>query len=679
MNALSQLLSSSWIQSIGWTLLHSLWQGLVCFALVALALRSIPSKYSGLRYSISTAGLLLLFSASVVTFLQVQPAAPSTTAMESVFSESLHVIKVSVDTISLSNIVQILTGILHRSLPFLVIAWGIGAFAFTLKVLGGYWYINSIRTNATPLDNFWNDRVQSLASTLAIRRFVLLAESPFVQAPIVIGYLKPVILMPVGLISGLSIDQVESILIHELIHIRRGDYIVNIIQSFLEALFFFNPFVWIISSLVRREREHCCDDTVVKIQGKPLVYVHALATLEEARLARMALAVSLADNKNHLLHRIKRIMEKSVQNYSGREKIVPLVLLIVGLMCASWLTIQSRDKKGNGNDDGSQIATLTPDTSKKKKNSVYYKRSKTVVDEDGDTEVSITEEGDADDTSFNIHFIDEIDVIPPVADIDFPEAPEPPDMDFAMPVPAIDAIIDANFFSEPPSPAGFPTPVIPPFPPIHFNLEHDTIPGEWDNDQSWDEFSKEFEREFREKFEDFYKKHEGEMNEIFEKLQEKLDDEGQASIRRNAEKLAERYAEFAEKQKGPFREVEDLADVQEMTRQDAFKQNEIARNNQQKQSRNMEEAVVWDKQHEYHMKRMEAEMKALEKRMHEYEEQLKDQLIKDGYLGAKEKMNTINITNETIEVNGKKIKEEDVKKYRSLLRRLDTPAPGRRE
>lgn len=675
MNALSQLLSSSWIQAIGWTLLHSLWQGLVCFTLVALALRSIPTKYSGLRYSIATAGLLLLFSASVVTFFQVQPEAPSTAVTESVFSESLHVIKISVDTISLSGLVRMLTAIL----PFIVIAWGIGAFAFSLKVMGGYWYINNIRTNATPLDNFWSDRVQALASALTIRRFVLLAESPFVQAPVVIGYLKPVILMPVGLISGLSIDQVESILIHELIHIRRGDYLVNIIQSFLEALFFFNPFVWIISSLVRREREHCCDDTVVKIQGKPLVYVHALATLEEARLARTALAVSLADNKNHLLHRIKRIMEKSVQNYSGREKIVPLLLLIAGLMCASWLTIQSRDNK-SGADDGSQVATLASDTSKKKKHSVYYKRSKTVVDENGDTEVNITEErDDDDDTSFSIHFNDEIDVIPPVADIDLPEAPEPPDMDFGMPVPVPDAIIDVNFFSEPLPPGGLTAPAIPPFPPMHFNLEYDTVPGEWGNAHSWDEFGKEFEREFKEKFEDFYKKHEGEMNEMFEKLQEKFDDEGQASMRKSAEELAERYAELAEKQMGLFSEAADMANVQEIKRQEAFRQRDIARSNQQKLSRHMEEGVAWDKQHENSMRRMEADLKALEKRMHEYEKQLKDQLIKDGYLGANEEMNTINVNDETIEVNGKKVKEQDVKKYRNLLRKFDAPAPGRRE
>ena len=681
MNALSQLLSSSWIQAIGWTLLHSLWQGLVCFTLVALALRSIPSKYSGLRYKISTAGLLLLFIASVVTFFQVQPASSTTTLTESVFSEPLQFIRISVDTISLSSLLQMLTGMLQASLPFIVVAWIIGAFAFSLRVLGGYWYVNNIRTNAIPLNNSWAVRVQTLASALGVGQFVSLAESPLVQAPVVIGYLKPVILMPVGLISGLSTDQVESILIHELIHIRRGDYIVNIIQSLLESLFFFNPFVWIISSFIRREREHCCDDTVIKIQGKPLAYVHALATLEEARLARTALTVSFADNKNHLLHRIKRIMEKSVQNYSGREKVVPLLLLIVGLMCASWLTIQSRDKKNNVSDDGLQIASLTSDTTKKKKNSVYYKRSKTVVDENGDTQTTITEESDSDDTSFNIHFTDEIDVIPPVADIDLPEVPEPPDMDLNIPMLPIDAIIDVNFFSEPPSLAELPTPMIPPFPPMYFNLEHDTIPGEWHKQKSWDEFNNEFEKNFKEKFEDFYNKHEEEMNKMFEELKERFDDEeSHASMRRNAEELAERHAKFAEKQRGPFREIVDEADVQAMKHQDAFrKQDDLARVNQQKVSRNMEEGVVWEKQHEYHMKKMEADMKELEKRMKDYEVQLKDQLVKDGYLGANEKMSTINITDGTIEVNGKKVKEEDMQKYRSLRRKLDKPAPGRRE
>ena len=118
-------------------------------------------------------------------------------------------------------------------------------------------------------------------------------------------------------------------------------------QSFMEAIYFFNPFVWMISGIIRQEREHCCDDAVVKFYGNPLAYVRALATLEETRFSKSGLALSFAQDKNQLLNRIKRIMEKSVTTYSGRERIIPVALLIIGLICASWLTIQSREAEGN--------------------------------------------------------------------------------------------------------------------------------------------------------------------------------------------------------------------------------------------------------------------------------------------------------------------------------------------
>src|SRR5690606_8513761 len=103
----------------------------------------------------------------------------------------------------------------------------------------------------------------------------------------------------------------------------RHDYIINLFQSLLETIFFFNPFVWMISSAIRREREFCCDDEVVRRNGSPLTYAKALAQLEEIRHSKPVFALSLAENKNQLLNRIKRIMEKSAKNYSGRERIIP--------------------------------------------------------------------------------------------------------------------------------------------------------------------------------------------------------------------------------------------------------------------------------------------------------------------------------------------------------------------
>src|SRR5204862_7511696 len=108
-------------------------------------------------------------------------------------------------------------------------------------------------------DNDWSNIVQQLARQLHIDRVIPLAQSAHINAPLVIGYIKPVIMIPVGMFSGLSPEQIETIFIHELAHIKRHDYFINVLQSIIEALFFFNPFIWIVSNIIRREREYCCD------------------------------------------------------------------------------------------------------------------------------------------------------------------------------------------------------------------------------------------------------------------------------------------------------------------------------------------------------------------------------------------------------------------------------------
>lgn len=649
MSTLSQLIDSSWIQALGWTLLHSLWQGLVCFGLLTVALRIIPTFYSGLRYAVSTGGLLLLFGMSVITFLHFYSIEQVSAAGESTIRFITPGREVASD-FSVSALTHMAESLLQSSLPFVVIVWGIGAFAFSLRVVGGYWYIKNVSRNAIPVDAGWSARIQSLAQSLGVNQFISIAESPFVHAPLVIGYLKPVILIPVGMISGLSTDQLESVLIHELIHIRRGDYLVNIIQSVLEALFFFNPFVWVISAAIRREREHCCDDTVVKIQGKPLVYVHALATLEEVRLSRTALALSLADNKNQLLHRIKRIMERSVQNYSGRERFVPVVLLVVGLMCASWLTIQSRNEK-NVPGNYYNIVAVVPDTVIKKNEST--KESRPAVEKQGRTSITITNGSDGDDGgTFTYSFEGVPDIDPILMDI---KAPEPPG--FAM---AFDMIA---------VPADFPdliAPVAPNLPPTHFShppaLRMDTIPDISNHSGDWEQFGHEFEKNFQEKFGDFYKEHQEELSEMLNDLEERFNGKTLEDMRGHAEELEMDEAEIAER----------IAMAQSKREEALNRQHE----RMEEMSRRHEAMGLQQREFERdHQKRMEA----MEKRLHLLQEELKVQLVKDGYLKSTDKVNSVNISDDTMEVNGKKIKDQDVKKYRELMRKHESSAPGRHE
>ena len=144
------------------------------------------------------------------------------------------------------------------------------------------------------------------ARRLGIVRAVTLINSALVQVPIVIGWLRPAVLLPVGCLTGLSTVQIEAIFVHELAHIRRHDYLVSVFQSIVEAVLFYHPAVWWVSKQIRREREDCCDDLAVKISGDPLAYAKALSFLEEQRGSLPAAA--LGANGGVLAMRIKRLL-----------------------------------------------------------------------------------------------------------------------------------------------------------------------------------------------------------------------------------------------------------------------------------------------------------------------------------------------------------------------------------
>ena len=169
-----------------------------------------------------------------------------------------------------------------------------------------------------------------------------------------IGALKPVILLPIATINYLTTEQVETILLHELAHIKRHDYLLNIFQTIAETILFFNPFVWLISRIIRREREHCCDDIVIANMSSPLPYAKALAMLENTRLEANNVALAATGNKQQLLGRIKRIMgtRKNKLNYT-QLTIVIVVVLAVTLTVATFTYTQSfaqKSKNSNASD-----------------------------------------------------------------------------------------------------------------------------------------------------------------------------------------------------------------------------------------------------------------------------------------------------------------------------------------
>jgi hypothetical protein len=420
------------------------------------------------------------------------------------------------------------------------------------------------------------------------------------------------------MLSGLSTEQLETIFIHELMHIKRNDFLINVLQSVVEAIFFFNPFVWIFSGIIKREREHCCDDAVVKLHGNALAYAHALTSLEEVRLSRVGLSVSLAESKNQLLNRITRLMEKSVKNYSGRERIIPALLLVIGLVCASWISTQTGKKEVALNQSSGE--QVVQDTLKKNKKVKEKKRTATKRVEKAESDKNVN-----DDKNLNED----------VTHYNGPASGEDVDLDL------------------PPLPEG--EAMIPPIPPMEAMAR--IPPMGWNNEKDWEEFGKEFGERFQEQFGDFYEKHGEDIEKLIEDIQHdvssRFDDgwqERMESMGRKQEEWAQAHAEKWEKHAEALGRQGELMSQQFSDDAEKWKERE---------SRHREE---FEKNH----KKFEERMKAFEERTKRFEEGMKVELIKDGYLGKDEQLTSMHWKNGSIEINGKKIKAEHEKKYNDL-------------
>ena len=220
-------------------------------------------------------------------------------------------------------------------LPVATLVWIAGVLILSLRPLAGCFHVRKLkRFGQTTLAEPTLLACDKLSKRLGIRRAVKFAQSSLVEVPTVIGYLKPVVLLPVSTITGLSAAELELILAHELAHVRRHDYIVNLAQTVVEALLFYHPGMWWVSSQIRRERENCCDDVVVAISGDRATYIRALAQLEQQRVGPPALAA----NGGSLMVRVRRLLGQPGSEFSSRSTTAWLAGLVAIALVALTLT-----------------------------------------------------------------------------------------------------------------------------------------------------------------------------------------------------------------------------------------------------------------------------------------------------------------------------------------------------
>ena len=219
-------------------------------------------------------------------------------------------------------------------LPAIVALWVAGTGVFSLRLLGGWVHAQQwLRRDTRPLTGPWLDQLDRLKERMKLPQAVRLLESSCIEVPMVVGWLRPAILVPVAALSGLSAVELEAILAHELAHIRRHDYLINLLQCVVETLVFYHPATWWISHVIRREREHCCDDMAVATCRDRIVYARALAAMEGLRAP--AFSLSPAANGGILLARVRRILNPQEESMKPVRILVGLALVLA--VAPIWL------------------------------------------------------------------------------------------------------------------------------------------------------------------------------------------------------------------------------------------------------------------------------------------------------------------------------------------------------
>lgn len=340
---LSTLVTDPFVAALCNTLVHSLWQGLVLAALTGFIIIFTRKATASIRYNLLIAALTLFAVGVSVTFItefkeaNVATAIPVTHVQQLplniVFTPILNDVNTPIITASFSDR---LFGYLNNNHNTIVLIWFLIICAKSIQLGFGLWGVNRLKTKqVSAVSAFWNDRINQLANSLAIQQTIRLLESGLTKVPMVIGNLKPVILMPIGLLTALTTAEVEAILVHELAHIKRRDYLVNLLQSLMEIVFFFNPAVLWISQLIKAERENCCDDLALAQSSDKVSYVRALLSCEEYQQSVPAYAMAFPGGKSSLFDRVKRLTGNRNHSLNLFEKTVLAICLVVSGLCMS--------------------------------------------------------------------------------------------------------------------------------------------------------------------------------------------------------------------------------------------------------------------------------------------------------------------------------------------------------
>ena len=358
------LMSDALVRALGWTLVHSLWQGVLVAFVAAILLQLLRYQSPKLRYHVAYAALMTLLLAAVVTFERLYTAekrldTEGVSAGVKTASENESIV---IQILGNQSFVEKWFGMayhfLNQYLTAIALFWCIGVFFFGLKLTFGWWLLRGHqRRGGVPLDDHWQNLLRHFQRQLSINPCsIQLLEAAWVQTPLTIGWLRPVIFLPIGILNRLSPTEVEAILAHELAHIAGRDYIFNFLQAIVEVLFYYHPAVWWLSSVVRNEREMRCDDKAIALCGNNrLAYAKTLVRLQEQFDASTAavpqLALAFGKRPSFLFRRVQRLFPSPNKQSEIMHK-----MMITGLLLC--VTLLFAFAKNSVNTEGSVFAKI---------------------------------------------------------------------------------------------------------------------------------------------------------------------------------------------------------------------------------------------------------------------------------------------------------------------------------
>jgi beta-lactamase regulating signal transducer with metallopeptidase domain len=323
MDSFNSLFDSQFIYALGWTIVHSFWQSLLVFTLLSVSLLLSKRSRPETRYGLSIVALVCCLLISVKTFVYCYQDVSQA-------SQLFTQLQTTLDTSQIQNWWVATFTTINPWLDTIVLFWCVGFIIQALRYSYDIWLTQKLKKQSVSrLPNVWNERLQGLVLKLGITQSVTFMHSTKINVPSVIGHFKPVILLPLGILTQLPQAHVEAIVLHELAHVRRHDYLINIVLYLIKVLFFFNPFVLAISKKISIEREKICDDIAVKACGDPLTFANSLSQFADVTPVSQS-AMAASKDKYLLLDRVKRL-------FPNRGKLSTTTERLIALICAGIL------------------------------------------------------------------------------------------------------------------------------------------------------------------------------------------------------------------------------------------------------------------------------------------------------------------------------------------------------